>query len=94
MGGGAIGAGAGRGATRGIGARVFAELGTGALERGARAAGAAAALAPWPAAKNALTRSTSSSVKLANAEPLPVTPAFVQMSTRILLSIFSSLANE
>ena len=43
--------------------------------------------------KNCLTFSASSSVRLASADPLPGTPAFVQMSTSSLLSSFSSFAN-
>ena len=45
-----------------------------------------------PPAMNALRRTTSSSVKLASAEPFPVIPARVQISTNFLLSIWSSLA--
>ena len=52
------------------------------------------ALAVPPPCKNCLTFVTSSSVKLASADPLPGTPAFVQMSTSSLLSTFSSFANE
>ena len=40
----------------------------------------------------ALSLAASSSVRLASADPFPVIPALVQISTRILLSIFSSLA--
>jgi hypothetical protein len=62
------------------------------------AAGAALAagfdLAVPPAFRNCLTFSTSSSVKLASADPLPGTPAFVQISTSSLLSNFSSFASE
>jgi hypothetical protein len=36
---------------------------------------------------------TSSSSRLASAEPFPVIPAFVQKSTSSLLSIFSSFAS-
>ena len=42
---------------------------------------------------NAVTVAISSSVRLASAEPFPVTPAFVQMSTSTLLSSFSCFAN-
>ena len=38
------------------------------------------------------TFATSSSVRLASAEPLPVTPALLQTSTKSLLSMSSSLA--
>ena len=44
-------------------------------------------------ARKAFTLTTSSSFRLASAEPLPGIPAFVQISTSSLLSIFSSLAN-
>ena len=44
--------------------------------------------------KCALTLATSSSVRLASAEPLPVTPALVQTSTSSLLSMSSSFASE
>jgi hypothetical protein len=40
----------------------------------------------------ALTVAASSSVKLASADPFPVIPICVQISTRALFSIFSSLA--
>ena len=59
--------------------------------RGAAFAGFA--LAVPPPLRNCLTLSTSSSVRLASADPLPGTPAFVQMSTSSLLSSFSSFAN-
>ncbi len=39
------------------------------------------------------TRSASSSVRLASADPLPGRPALVQMSTNSLLSSFSSFAS-
>src|SRR5271166_588323 len=55
-------------------------------------AGAPSAFPPRPPAMNALRRTTSSSVKLASAEPFPVIPARVQISTNFLLSIWSSLA--
>lgn len=51
-----------------------------------------AALLPPPAMK-LLTRKISSSVRPASA-PLPSTPAFEHMSTRTLLSSFSSRASE
>ncbi len=76
----------GGGATDGLGiAGGFAAVAT---------AAAAAADFAAPPAKCAFTRSTSSSVRLAKAEPLPVTPALVQISTSTLLSSFSSFANE
>ena len=40
-----------------------------------------------------VTFSTSSSVRLARADPLPGTPAFVQMSTSSLLSSCNSFAS-
>ncbi len=46
-----------------------------------------------PASMKAVTLVISSSVKLASAEPFPVTPALVQMSTSTLLSSFSCFAN-
>ena len=47
---------------------------------------------PRPPAMYVFRRATSSSVKLASAEPFPVIPARVQISTNFLLSIWSSLA--
>lgn len=44
-------------------------------------------------ARNARTRATSSSSRLASADPFPVIPARVQISTSALLSTFSSFAN-
>ena len=46
-----------------------------------------------PPLRNCLTRSASSSVRLASADPLPVTPALVQISTKSLLSSLSSFAS-
>jgi len=46
-----------------------------------------------PASMKAFSLAISSSSKLASAEPLPGMPAFVQMSTSSLLSIFRSLAS-
>ena len=40
-----------------------------------------------------MTFAISSSVRLASAEPFPVTPALVQMSTSTLLSSFNCFAN-
>ena len=57
---------------------------------GRGAGGTAAALPPF---MKAVTFAISSSVRLASAEPFPVTPAFVQMSTSTLLSSFSCFAN-
>lgn len=53
----------------------------------------AAGLRVAPPSRNAFSLLTSSSSKLASAEPLPVIPAFVQRSTSSLLSIFRSFAN-
>jgi hypothetical protein len=44
-------------------------------------------------AMKAFSFATSSSVKLANAEPLPGSPALVQISTKSLLSSLSSFAS-
>ena len=57
------------------------------------ATAAAAAVPPCRWSMNAVTATISSSVRLASAEPFPVTPALVQMSTSTLLSSFSSFAN-
>jgi hypothetical protein len=60
---------------------------------GLAAAGfAAAGFDAPPPLKKALIFTTSSSVKLASADPLPVTPARGQISTSSLLSTFSSFA--
>lgn len=45
-------------------------------------------------AKYSRSRATSSSARLASADPLPVIPALAQISTNSLLSYFSSFANE
>ena len=45
-----------------------------------------------PLATKVRIRATSSSVRLANADPLPEIPARLQTSTSSLLSSFSSLA--
>ena len=81
------------GITGGIGARNGAVSVADAAVAAATDGGAAALAAPPPAMK-ALTFATSSSVRLAKAEPFPPTPALVQMSTRTLLSSLSSLASE
>jgi hypothetical protein len=66
-------------------------MGTGDVTEGA-ATGRGAGRPEWPAMK-AFSFATSSSVKLASAEPLPGSPALVQMSTKSLLSSLSSFAS-
>jgi hypothetical protein len=46
-----------------------------------------------PPLMNVFSVAISSSVRLASADPFPLIPARVQISTNFLLSIFSSLAN-
>jgi hypothetical protein len=65
---------------------------TGSAATGGAATGAAAGFLAG-AARNDLTFSISASSRLASADPFPVIPALVQISTRSLLSSLSSLAN-
>ncbi len=78
---------------------AFASVPRGRGRHGSGGAEDAPAAACSPAARvlpprYSFRRATSLSSKLASAEPLPVMPARVQMSTSSLLSIFSSLASE
>jgi hypothetical protein len=60
---------------------------------GAGGAGGADAAPLFGLEKYVLTDASSSSDKLANADPLPAMPSFLQASTSSLLSTFSSFAS-
>jgi hypothetical protein len=92
-GGGASGAGRGDGFLGGVKSRIGRSSGR-SVERSSGRSMVGRSAGRFLLAKNSFSRTTSSSAKLANAEPLPVMPAFAQRSTNSLLSYFSSFANE